>query len=145
MGSTEEMKFLVDVAHLYYEKQLTQQQIARKLHVSRSLVSKVLVKARKSGVVEVVIHDDKIHAHKELEERMKRIFGLKEIICAEPMEGQTEEECTALQAGKYLARRLPNVKYAAVSGGRIGKGKGNEVHILDSFGTCDLCSAVRRC
>ena len=39
MGSTEEMKFLVDVAHLYYEKQLTQQQIARKLHVSRSLVS----------------------------------------------------------------------------------------------------------
>jgi len=89
MGSTEEMKFLVDVAHLYYEKQLAQQQIARKLHVSRSLVSKVLVKARKSGVVEVVIHDDKIH------------------VCAEPMKGKTEEECTALQAGKYLARRLP--------------------------------------
>ena len=121
MGSTEEMKFLVDVAHLYYEKQLTQQQIARKLHVSRSLVSKVLVKARKSGVVEVLIKDDKIHAHKELEERMKGIFGLKEIICAEPMEGQTEEECTALQAGKYLARRLPNVKYAAVSGGRMAR------------------------
>lgn len=119
MGNTEEMKFFVDVAHLYYEKQLTQQQIARKLHVSRSLVSKVLVKARKSGIVEVVIHDDKIHVHKELEEKMKKVFGLKEVLCIEPMEGQSVEECMALQAGKYLARRLPNVRYAAISGGRM--------------------------
>ena len=35
--------------------------------------------------------------------------------------GSTEEECTALQAGKYLARRLPNVKYAAVSDGRMAR------------------------
>ncbi|MFR5397905.1 sigma factor-like helix-turn-helix DNA-binding protein [Anaerostipes caccae] len=143
MGSTEEMKFLVDVAHLYYEKQLTQQQIARKLHVSRSLVSKVLVKARKSGVVEVVIHDDKIHAHKELEERMKRIFGLKEIICAEPMEGQTEEN--AAPGRKVSCTKAAQCEICGSFRRTDGKGNGNEVHILDSFGTCDLCSAVRRC
>ena len=39
----------------------------------------------------------------------------------EQVMGSTEEECTALQAGKYLARRLPNVKYAAVSGGRMAR------------------------
>ncbi|MDD3186449.1 MAG: sigma factor-like helix-turn-helix DNA-binding protein, partial [Anaerostipes sp.] len=35
----EDKKLLVDVAHLYYEKQLTQQQIAKQLNVSRSLIS----------------------------------------------------------------------------------------------------------
>lgn len=121
MKTTHDKKLLVDIAHLYYEKNMTQRQIAQRLHVSRSLVSKLLVRARNQGVVEIVIRDDDLHIHKELEDRMKRIFGLKEVFCVEPMNGESLENAISRRSEKYLLQRFPKVKYVAVSGGRMVK------------------------
>ena len=41
-----DLDLLVQVAHLYYHEQMTQQAIAKKLNMSRSLVSKLLAKAK---------------------------------------------------------------------------------------------------
>ncbi len=47
---------LADVARQYYLEDLTQEQIARGIGVSRSHVSRMLKEARERGIVEIRIH-----------------------------------------------------------------------------------------
>lgn len=116
--NTDELKFMVDIARLYYREQMTQSQIAKRLHVSRSLVSKLLVRSREIGLVEIVIHEDKIRPYQDLEDRLKHLFALKEVICVDPQEGESSDDSIAIHAGKYLASRFASAKSVAVSGGR---------------------------
>ncbi len=62
----EKEKFLSKIARLYYFSNLNQQQIADKLSISRSKVSRYLDKARKDKVVEIKINSP-VEAYEELE------------------------------------------------------------------------------
>ena len=48
---------LVQVAHLYYNENLSQQKIADYLGVSRSLIAQYLQNARETGIVRIQICD----------------------------------------------------------------------------------------
>ena len=48
---------LVQVAHLYYDENLSQQKIADRLGVSRSLIAQYLKNAREAGIVRIQISD----------------------------------------------------------------------------------------
>jgi deoxyribonucleoside regulator len=50
---------LVEVAHYYYEENLSQQEIADRLNVSRSLIALYIKKARDQGIVRIEIVDPK--------------------------------------------------------------------------------------
>jgi len=50
------LRLLAEVASLYYENELTQEEIARKLGISRSNVSRLLAEAKQKGVVEIRIN-----------------------------------------------------------------------------------------
>jgi len=52
----EHTELLAQIASLYYEGNLTQAEIARRVGISRSTVSRLLHKAREAGVVEIIIH-----------------------------------------------------------------------------------------
>ena len=52
-----EVQKLVEVARMYYERNMTQAEIAAKLGVSRPLVGKLLEKAREMGIVNIEIKD----------------------------------------------------------------------------------------
>ena len=52
----EELDLLAEVARLYYEKNMTQSEISRHIHTSRSTVSRLLQDARDRSVVEIIIH-----------------------------------------------------------------------------------------
>jgi deoxyribonucleoside regulator len=52
----EHSELLAQVASLYYEQDLTQAEIARRINTSRSTVSRLLHEAREVGVVEITIH-----------------------------------------------------------------------------------------
>lgn len=69
---------LAEVARLYYEKNLTQAQIADRFNISRPQVSRLLAEGRQEGVVEIIIHypSDK---HAILKQQLKDRFGLKEV------------------------------------------------------------------
>jgi len=53
---TEHTDLLAQVARLYYEEDLTQAEIARRIGTSRSTISRLLHEARATGVVEIIIH-----------------------------------------------------------------------------------------
>ncbi|MGA2480659.1 MAG: sugar-binding transcriptional regulator [Spirochaetia bacterium] len=70
---------LVNVAKLYYEQQLPQREIARRLGISRSSVSNLLQQSRDQGIVEIRINDSSTHAQRMQRELCAR-FGLANAI-----------------------------------------------------------------
>ncbi len=52
----QENEQLFQIAQMYYEQNLTQEEISKKVHISRSNISKMLKRARNVGIVEIVVH-----------------------------------------------------------------------------------------
>ena len=69
-------ELLAQVAHLYYEDDLNQDQIARRIGTSRSTVSRMLQEAREAGVVEITVHTP-WKTVPELEDALRARFGLR--------------------------------------------------------------------
>jgi DNA-binding transcriptional regulator LsrR (DeoR family) len=69
---------LAKVASLYYEKNLTQAEIAQRLNISRPQVSRLLAEGRQEGVVEIVIHYP-VTKYTPLEQELLDRFTLKQV------------------------------------------------------------------
>ncbi len=79
MTKPEKQTLLVEVARLYYEHQMNQQSIAKKLGISRPTVSRLLLQAREQGIVRIQIHDPR-EVGTQLEQELKEKFSLKKAI-----------------------------------------------------------------
>lgn len=108
---------LVEIAHLYYEEGLTQQQISRRMNMSRSLVSKMLGKARSTGIVEVTIHSEICNPHKEAEDRLRQILDLKQIKIIDAYSSGNDGTMTPFhkEVARYLSSIFLDCKTVAVS------------------------------
>ena len=107
MLSWEERRQMVRIANLYYVEGWTQQQIAKKVGVSRPVISKMIQKAKDVGIVEVYIKDENVHTV-DLEKRIEEKFGLKDTVIV-PSIGLTPDmtrRAVGQAAGRYLARNL---------------------------------------
>ena len=99
-------ELLVAVATLYYEQKQNQQQIADRLEISRSSVSRLLSEALDRGVVEIRIHKQSQRAH-HLEHELVIRFGLRDAYVLDNTEGRPEAELLpglGRLAADYLGR-----------------------------------------
>lgn len=78
MTVQEKWNILATVANLYYNSDLTQNQIAQRLYTSRSKISRMLKEARELGIVEIYIREPWERGI-ELEHQIKEIYHLKNI------------------------------------------------------------------
>lgn len=77
----DEKMLMAEAAILYYEKKLTQQQIAKELDLSRQTVSKLLSDAIEEKIVEIKIHDP-IKERLDLGENICAKYGISKcIVC----------------------------------------------------------------
>ena len=113
MLNWEERRQLVKVANLYYIDGWTQQQIAKKIGVSRPIISKLLQKARDLGIVEVYIKDESAHTV-DLEQQLEKKYGLKDAVVISTV-GLTPEmikkavgQAGAYYLSKYLKKQDVN-------------------------------------
>jgi len=74
---TDRTELLAQVASLYYEDNLTQGEIARRVGTSRSTVSRMLQDAREAGVVEITVHYP-WRTVPEIEDALRARFDLRE-------------------------------------------------------------------
>ncbi len=117
MSKLVDDNLMIEIAKLYYEDNLTQAQIANRLNISRSLISKTLTKAKNTGIVEVIIHSEVIRPHKELEDQLKKVLGMRHVrICNTVMSGM--ETLLANEANTLLKPRLSSAKTVVVAGGQ---------------------------
>ena len=75
------LRLLRKVAHLYYEKDMNQREIAKLIEVSRPQISRMLTDAKKEGIVKITILD-KVDSCEDLEASLKKYFNLKDAIVA---------------------------------------------------------------
>ncbi len=75
MSDSDRYDDAIRVAKMYYYHDMTTQEIAQEINVSRSTVSRLLSFAKREGLVDIHIHDPKEHPH-QLEIRIQQEFGL---------------------------------------------------------------------
>ena len=81
MPHPRDNSMLVRAATLYYIDGLSQAEVAERIGVTRSNVSRVLADARRLGIVEIHVHDPFGRAT-DLERRMRDRYGLRECLVA---------------------------------------------------------------
>jgi DNA-binding transcriptional regulator LsrR (DeoR family) len=119
---TERIDFLAQVASMYYEDNLTQEQIAKEIGGSRSTVSRLLNEARESGVVEITIH----HPWKTdpaLERALVEVHGLQQAVV---LTGGGRNQSEILRGLGILASRC--VHPLLIDGSILGISWGTAVH-----------------
>ena len=113
-------KQMQEAAILYYEKKLTQTEIAGKMNLSRQTVSKLLTEAVKEKIVEIKIHNPEIDC-KELEREICGRFNIgNAVVCGVSSDDDTLcSIMTVKKAASYIQSIIEKGnKKIAISWGR---------------------------
>lgn len=70
---------LVHVSQLYYQQNLSQNEIAKIIGISRPTVSRLLVEAKENGIVEIIVHDP-IRKNADLSIEIRQKFNLRDVV-----------------------------------------------------------------
>jgi DNA-binding transcriptional regulator LsrR (DeoR family) len=104
-------------AWLYYERRLNQEEIARRMTVSRSTVSRLLSHAREVGIVDIRINRP-LPEVARLEAALHERFPLG-VLQVEPSDpDDTPAQAAARAAGRFLSRRVRGGGVVGVGWGR---------------------------
>lgn len=117
---------LVTVASLYYELGRNQQEIAQRLEISRSSVSRMIREARDRGIVEIRIHRP-IYRDFRLEQGLIEHFGLQDayVLITAP---DTRDEQALAGVGRLAAHYLERIISTLPQSSSIGIAWGTGVH-----------------
>ncbi|PWH13207.1 MAG: hypothetical protein DDG59_14655 [Anaerolineae bacterium] len=143
--SQDQDSLVTVVAWLYYQEDLTHDQIAKRLGLSRVKVTRLLQKARKEGVIQFTITRP-LPEEFELQKRLCELSHLKEAIIVQTRRSLEETmEAVGKASAEHLIRNLRN-------GLRLGMGWSTTVsrmaHYLKpvkknlSFTVCDLAGTM---
>jgi lsr operon transcriptional repressor len=117
--SSEEL--LLRAAWFYYKDELTQDEIAKRLSVSRASVGRLLDRARRVGLVTINLNTEYLDAF-ELSAQLRKVFGLSEALVVpdhekEPADRHAVNARVGLGGAQFLSTHLR-------PGGTLGVGWG---------------------
>lgn len=117
MEPGEKRKTIIKVAKLYYYGNMTQNEIADMMGISRPKVSRLLTAAQQYNIVQIKINDPAF-SNEETAETLRRHFGLKAVLVVKP--GQSLEEAKdniGKAASDFLNERLSDHLKIGISWG----------------------------
>jgi DNA-binding transcriptional regulator LsrR (DeoR family) len=126
MTDTNSEEMMVVAASMYYDDELTHEQIAKKLHMSRVAVTRLLQRARREGIVQVKI-TKRLPLQYELEQKLQATFGLKDIIV---VKGRGSLDATRDAIGQAGAEHL---RQSVFPNCRLGVGWSTTVSRMAAF------------
>jgi lsr operon transcriptional repressor len=119
-------ELLLRVAWFYYKDELTQDEIARRLSLSRASVGRMLERARRIGLVTINLSTDYLDAF-ELSRRLRDTFGLEEALVV-PDHGGEPHDHAALNdrlgrgGAQYMSTHLrPQTSLGVGWGDTVGR------------------------
>ncbi|UCE00833.1 MAG: sugar-binding transcriptional regulator [Chloroflexota bacterium] len=122
MLSTEHERLLVKVSRYYYEHELTQSQISKRLRLSRQKIQRLLKQAKEQGIVQITIRPV-IGAFPDLERKLEDRYGLQEAVVVETTNFEDQfvvAREVGVGAADYLMRVIqPNDVIAISWGGSL--------------------------
>lgn len=111
-----EERFIIKVVEMHYKQGMSQQEIGKRLNVSRTTISRILAQARREGYVQIKINypeDATVNLENQLEEK----YGLKEAVIASVQNKDELADEIAFYASDYLLRTLKNHMTIALTRG----------------------------
>src|SRR6266576_4112524 len=123
-GRSGAEEWLLRVAWFYYKDELTQDEIAKRLAVSRASVGRMLDRARRVGLVSINLNADHLDAF-EVSGRLRRAFNLTEALVVpdhekEPADRHILNARLGLGGAQFMSTHLR-------PGGILGVGWGETV------------------
>ncbi|MTD38837.1 sugar-binding transcriptional regulator [Erwinia sp. CPCC 100877] len=91
MKISEDRRKILKIATMYYEQGLTQAQIAKKMHISRPVISKILQQAKEQRIVSISIKDETAYSV-ELGLRLEEMYHLRDVVVVPSNEQRPKEE-----------------------------------------------------
>lgn len=111
-GDLDQQRLMTKIAWLYHNRQMRQRDIAERLGVSQSRVSRLLDQAIEAGIVKITVAAPE-GLHADLEERLERRYGLREAHVFD-VAGAAENELDLVGGlGQMVASRLQSQPLAA--------------------------------
>lgn len=119
MINKDEKRKLIKIAKMYYFEELTQAAIAKRLGVSRPIISKMLQQAKEEGIVRITIFDEGFDVI-EWEQKIAHAFGLNEVIITSTENMNAEQALRAIgkATAMYVRKAIRSVKKIGVSWGK---------------------------
>ena len=108
---------LARMAWLYYKENMTQDEIAKRLNLSRSKVVRLLQKAKDEGIVHFHIISP-LNNCLDIEQELKSVFKLEDAMVVPVGQYEKIRETLGKAAAQYLERRLKSGHLFAVGWGR---------------------------
>lgn len=96
---------IIAIARMYYEGNLTQNEISRRVNLSCSTISRLLKKAKERGFVQTIVVDP-FESSNNLQTQLKKIFGLKDILVINAYSGnpRTTKSLVCEAAADYIVK-----------------------------------------
>jgi DNA-binding transcriptional regulator LsrR (DeoR family) len=118
MASYDAVRLINTILTLYYVEELTQTEIAQRLGLSTAKVNRLLVQAREQGYVNITIRTP-FQSLFELEDRLKAVFGLKDVIVIPSLAESSSSPLNALgsAAADFLLAHLRDGDVLAITPG----------------------------
>ncbi|MCE1252357.1 MAG: winged helix-turn-helix transcriptional regulator [Anaerolineae bacterium] len=125
-NSQNKTRKLVEIAQMYYEKNMTQNEISEKLGVSRPLVSRMLNEAREMGIVTIQVHSPETGSISLLNQ-LRNVYNLRDgIIITDSSSENSTNQTIAANILDFVLKMNPPVSY-------IGLGWGYVIGMLTQF------------
>ena len=115
----DDVRLMIKVCDLYYNRQISQQKIAQELGLSRPTVSRLLSSAKEQGVVTITISDLDEIQYWELERQLEERWHLAEVLITNSSEDVDEtNDMIGRMAGRYIEKKIKDGNIVGVSMGR---------------------------
>ncbi|MBW7456030.1 sugar-binding transcriptional regulator [Paenibacillus sepulcri] len=132
----ERFRLLVKICQLYYEDGLNQQEIAKRLGISRPHVSRMLTAARNEGIVRISINNP-FSTEQELERAFIETFGIHDALIVDSAEAEGDK--LYAQLGRTSAALMESVlKDGDIVGVMAGRTVASAAEEMDYFAREEL-------
>jgi deoxyribonucleoside regulator len=115
----DDLQLMVSVARMYYQEGLKQEEIAKRVKVSRASISLILTEARRKGIVEITIRNP-LEDNAELSRALCAQFGLARCVVVPTSIRETEIliDLTASRAAEVFDDEVKSGDTVGVAWGR---------------------------
>ncbi|HHV08268.1 MAG TPA: sugar-binding transcriptional regulator [Firmicutes bacterium] len=121
MTDPNQRHLMTRVASMYYEEEMTQQEIADLMGVSRIRIVRLLQGAREQGIVTVSIKSE-FKENVDIARRLKNALGLREVIVVSaPYKPENLLDTLGKAAGEYAVSKLKPNRVIGIAAGRTMK------------------------
>lgn len=113
----DDIRLIYKCCSLYYEDNMSQQEISKTLQISRPSVARMIKSGRASGIVKIEIKNPDNLIFANMERELEKKFGLEEVVIAPSNNADMINEDLAKEVIRFITRIAENKEYIGVTMG----------------------------